>query len=224
LRPVFNARDLGFDSIAIDTPSRPGSIDAVRIDGEDVSFELRRIDDRGFELGIPRIATTRTGDRIEVEFHAEVFQFGTLFSGQVFDSEKPYEVRQSLTAGDANPLVDGDRLSVDLLELGQQSIKALRIEPALFTPNGDGINDLVRVEYDLLNVKAVPVAIEIFDLVGRKVGSIDGGKRESGRFRATWDGRDHNGKLLAAGIYMMRLVVETDQQKGVAQRVVGVAY
>jgi hypothetical protein len=224
LTPAFNSRDLGFDSIEIDTPSLPGGVDAVRISGQEVSFEVRRLDERGFELVIPRIDATRTGDRIEVDFRAEVFQFGTLFSGRVFDSEKPFEVRQTLTPGDADPLTDSDRLSVDLLQVGQQSIKALRLRSAVFTPNGDGVNDLAEIEYDLLNVQAVRVMIEVFDLAGRKVGVVAVGERGSGRFNAAWDGRNVEGQLLSPGTYLLRLVVGTDQGEDQAQRVVGLAY
>ena len=223
LRPAFNSRDLGFDSIEIDTPSL-AAVDAVRISGQEAAFEVRRLDERGFELGIPRIDASRTGERIEVDFRAEVFQYGTLFAGRVFDSEKPFEVRQALTAGDADPLLDGDRLSVDLLQVGQESIKALRLQSAVLTPNGDGINDVARIAYDLLNVRAVPVEIEVFDLAGRKVGAVDDGERGSGRFTAVWDGRDAEGQLLPPGTYFLRLVVGTDQCEDVAQRVVGLAY
>ncbi|HIG53274.1 MAG TPA: hypothetical protein EYQ18_04680 [Candidatus Handelsmanbacteria bacterium] len=224
LTPAFNSRDLGFDSIAIDTPSLSGGVDAVRISGQEVSFEVRRLDETGFELAIPRIDATRTGERIEIDFRAEVFQFGTLFSGRVFDSEKPFEVRQALTAGDADPLVDGDRLSVDLLQVGQQSIRTLRLRSAVFTPNGDGVNDLAEIEYDLLNVQAVPVMIEVFDLAGRKVGVVAVGERSSGRFQAAWDGRGAEGDFLPPGTYLLRLVVGTDQGEDQAQAVVGLVY
>ena len=224
LTPVFSPRDLGFDSIEIDTPSLPGGVDAVRISGEEVGFEVRRLDERGFELGIPRIDATRTGERIEVDFRAEVFQFGTLFPGRVFDSEKPHEVRQALTAGDANPLLDGDRLSVDILDLEQESIKGLRVQASVFTPNGDGVNDVAAIECDLLNVEAAPVTIHIFDLAGREVGQIDGGEQVSGRFRAAWDGCAADGRLAPPGTYLLRLIVETDEGADRAQRVVGVAY
>lgn len=175
-------------------------------------------------MAIPRIDATRTGERIEIDFRAEVFQFGTLFSGRVFDSEKPFEVRQALTAGDADPLVDGDRLSVDLLQVGQQSIRTLRLRSAVFTPNGDGVNDLAEIEYDLLNVQAVPVMIEVFDLAGRKVGVVAVGERSSGRFQAAWDGRGAEGDFLPPGTYLLRLVVGTDQGEDQAQAVVGLVY
>ena len=224
LTPVFSPRDLGFDSIEIDTPSLPGGVDAVRISGEEVGFEIRRLDERGFELGIPRIDATRTGERIEVDFRAEVFQFGTLFAGRIFDSEKPHEVRQALTAGDADPLIESDRLSVDILDLRQKSIKGLRVQAGVFTPNGDGINDMVVIECDLLNVEAAPVAIQIFDLAGREIGQIDGGELVSGRFTAAWDGRDVKGRLAPPGTYLLQLTVETDEGVDRAQRVVGMAY
>ena len=48
---------------------------------------------------------------------AEVFKFGTVFSGRVFNSERAEEVGQSLTPGNADDLFDGDALRVDLAGL-----------------------------------------------------------------------------------------------------------
>ena len=62
----------------------------------------------------------RTEELIEVDFEAEGFQFGTVFSGRLSNSEKPEEVPQSVTAGDADVLVDSDRLSVDLNRFGEK--------------------------------------------------------------------------------------------------------
>ena len=68
-------------------------------------------------MGIPRIHIQRTEELIEVDFRAEVFTFGTVFSGRIFDSQRPHEVPQSITPGEADGLVDSNRLSVDLLNL-----------------------------------------------------------------------------------------------------------
>ena len=133
-------------------------------------------------------------------------------------------MRQALTAGDADPLIESDRLSVDILDLAQKSIKGLLVQAGVFTPNGDGINDVVVIECDLLNVEAAPVAIQIFDLAGREIGQIDGGEQVSGRFTAAWDGRDVEGRLAPPGTYLLQLTVETDEGVDRAQRVVGMAY
>ena len=91
--------DLGFDSIVIDTPSKAQSIDEVRISGIAVNFDVVSHEDEGFIVRIPRIDVQRTEELIEVDFQAEVFQFGTVFSGRLFESGHPAEVPQSITAG-----------------------------------------------------------------------------------------------------------------------------
>ena len=225
LLPRLEVEDLGFDRIAIRTPVRPQSIEAVRRDGQDVAFEIERLDENGFELQIPRVDQQATNDLIEVVFHAEVFKFGTVFSGWVFDSTRPHEVRQAVTAGNADPLVDSNTLSVELAVIRPQTINAMRLQPAAFTPNGDGINDELQIEFDLLNlVGAVSVTVDLYDLSGRKLGRVFDGVAASGRFVAVWDGRDEAGHLLAPGLYIMRLAIDADQGLATAARVVSLAY
>jgi hypothetical protein len=166
-----------------------------------------------------------TNDLIEVVFQAEVFKFGTVFSGWVFDSTRPHEVRQAVTAGDADPLVDSNTLSVELTLIRPQTIHALRLVSSVFTPNGDGTNDELQIEFDLLNlVGAVSVTVDLYDLSGRKLGRVFDGVAASGRFSAAWDGRDGEGHLLAPGLYIIRLAVDTDQGLATAERVVSLAY
>ena len=225
IKPQLKANDLGFDSITIDTPARPESVDAVRIGGVEESFEVTVIDDAGFTVRIPRIDTDQTGELIEVDFQAEVFKFGTVFSGRVFDSERPEEVHQTLTPGDADPLVDADVLRVDLQGLQQKTIQAMRLSSRVLTPNGDGINDELSIEYDLLNlVGAVPATVEVYDLSGRRMGAVASGTAESGRFAIAWDGRDGSGSALPPGLYILRLVVETDGGTASSERIISLVY
>ena len=225
LLPRLAADDLGFDAIEIDTPTRAEGIDAVRYSGEAVAFEVRRLDERGFEIGVPRIDQTRDGELIEVIFRCEVFKFGTLFAGRVHDSTRPREVRQAVTPGEVVESVEGNTLSVGLTQLAGQVVGALRLVPAAFTPNGDQINDAVRIEYDLLNVLGnAEVAVVIYDLRGTRIGEVFRGPAQSGPFAAVWDGRDATGVLLAPGLYVLRLEVETDGGTQARSRVVAVTY
>ncbi|MDO9170599.1 MAG: FlgD immunoglobulin-like domain containing protein, partial [bacterium] len=51
----------------------------------------------------------------------------------------------------------------------------------------------------------VPVALEIYDLRGRRVASVFEGDLAGGqRYGFTWDGRDDRGRNLAAGLYFCR--------------------
>ena len=106
----------------------------------------------------------------------------------------------------------------------RETVRAIRLQSPIFTPNGDGVNDAAHIQYELLNVDRVPVVIEVYDLAGRKVAEVIDGERTSGRFRATWDGRGADGELMPPGTYLLHLVVETDGGRETARRVVGLAY
>ncbi len=225
LKPNFEQGDLGFDSITIDTPMRAASVDAVRISDAPVEFEVIALEDVYFTVQIPRIDAQRTEELIEIDFQTEIFKFGTVFSGRIFDSRQPTEVPQSVTPGDADVLEESDRLSVDLVRLGESTINELVLTPRVFSPNGDGINDAVRIEYDLLNLDgAVPVQATLYDLSGRSLGVVVEAAAASGRFTAQWDGRDNAGKIVAPGLYLLRLSVDADKGEEIRQAVISVAY
>ena len=160
---------------------------------------------------------------IQVIFRAQVFQYGTVFSGRVFDSTREWEVRQRIAAGDADPLVDGNSLSVSLTEIEAEPVAGLRLSSPALTPNGDGINDELGIEYELVNmVGSVPVTVSFYDLSGRKVAGILS-ERGSGSFRETWNGTDGQ-NLLPPGIYLLRLEVETDATTGAVTEAVALVY
>ena len=225
IKSRFLPGDLGFDSISIDTPVQVAGVAAVRIGGVGVDFSLVETGGAGFTVRIPPIDTQLTDELIEVDFRGEVFKFGTIFTGQVFNSEMPHEVVQGLMPGDADPFADGDRLQVDLVELGQRVIQVLRLSSLILTPNGDGINDRLRIEYDLLNLAGgVPVRVVVYDLAGYRLGKVKEAVAASGRSVMEWDGRAMDGSKLGAGIYILRFEVDADNGLDAVERVVSIAY
>jgi hypothetical protein len=66
--------------------------------------------------------------------------------------------------------------------------------------------------------EAGPARVRIYDSVGREVATVADGSRSAGSHSVAWDGRDAEGRLVAAGIYFYRL--ETD--RGSTQRKVAV--
>jgi FlgD Ig-like domain len=66
---------------------------------------------------------------------------------------------------------------------------------------------LFRAPFDAASGGASNSRVEVamFDLSGRKVVTLDDGLRASGVHTATWDGRDKNGRDVAAGVYFARL-------------------
>jgi hypothetical protein len=53
-----------------------------------------------------------------------------------------------------------------------------------------------------------PARLEIFDLLGRTIRSLENGMAEAGWHHVIWDGRTDSGERASSGIYFARLVVE----------------
>ena len=47
--------------------------------------------------------------------------------------------------------------------------------------------------------------VVVYDVAGRRVKAIASGAYPAGERRATWDGRDEAGRIVASGIYFVRL-------------------
>jgi len=55
---------------------------------------------------------------------------------------------------------------------------------------------------------AGPVDLEVFDLGGRRVRRLAGGRYSAGRHSVSWDGRDEEGREVASGVYVVRFAAE----------------
>ena len=137
LRPVVRGDNLGFDSLEIRTPIAPLTVGGVRIAGSEPtgSWSLTPYDGDSFGVHFqPTITLNQgSGELIEVDFTAEVFQVGTTFSGRIFDSTRPFEVRQRVTPGDADVNSDSNTLTVELDEVihGGSALRVSRPESLL---------------------------------------------------------------------------------------------
>ncbi len=77
-------------------------------------------------------------------------------------------------------------------------------EPLAVYPNP--FNPSTVVTYRLEAAAAVTLAVH--DLAGRLVAVIDGGRRDAGWHRASWDGRDERGRAATSGTYFLLLTTE----------------
>ena len=232
--PLFAADDQGFDSIEILTPVRVASVDSIilsspevdRRDAFDVSATAE-ITDSSFVIQFPegyRRDLNSAGEPIEVIFRAPVYTYGSVFPGRVFDSKKPWEVRQRLTPGDVDPSFDSSSLTVGLLEVGAKSVGDLMLSSPVLTPNDDGVNDGLTIEYELVNLAGtLPITVGIYDLSGSLVAEM-ASDRSSGRFSEFWDGTNGGGGLAAPGLYIIRMEVATDEATDVVVSSVALAY
>ena len=196
----------GFDRLEIETQAPVDVISSVQVDGEDVAWEKTDIVG-GVQIGFPRI----TGNRVlTVVFESLALQYNTVFAGKAFNSQRPQDLPQAVTAGEAVVESPGDDLSVTIL-VARKLIHFLEAAPAPFTPNGDGINEEAIVTYDIVNLTGgAPVSVEVYDLAGRLRRVVHSDLDSSGRYQRSWDGTDDSGQLMAPGVYLMRVEIAAD--------------
>ena len=65
-------------------------------------------------------------------------------------------------------------------------------------------NPATTIAFDL--PRPGPVAVEVYDLAGRRVRALFSGPREAGHHELTWNGRDEQGLGVGSGVYLVRLV------------------
>ena len=108
-----------------------------------------------------KLVAADTGTPVEIDFDARVLRSGSRFEMRVFNSALPLEVRQTVTDGDADDLVEGNTTAV-ITSADVSSLLDVVVTPKVFTPNGDDVNDVTLVSYDLLEIlgaSAVKVAV-----------------------------------------------------------------
>jgi hypothetical protein len=141
----------------------------------------------------------------------------------VFDGNETYELRpQSLDYGlpvtyvsetDLPPLVDGSWSVVsarfsdnasDVVELLDDNVSAVIENPGLrvqASPNPFSGQTMVAFEL----VRSQPVKLAVFDLRGRHVTTLVDTELSAGSHSHSWDGCDHSGRPLPAGVYFYHL-------------------
>ena len=97
------------------------------------------------------------------------------------------------------------------LAVSHRLIGDLEIDPPLFTPNGDGVNDRVEIRFVVYKTETAIPCVRIRDLAGQLVVELPA-EATTGVRRYIWDGRDRRGRQVRPGLYLCH--VELDAQVG----------
>ena len=212
--PTLNDDNAGFDRLEILTHVQAHAVRAVRIDGQPVDldeFAPQLLDDRLVVSFPPLTGSADNFKQVEVDFEVPVLRFGTEFSGWVFSSTDPDQIRQRIDPGNATFRFAGDLLAVNT-PVGGDLLVDVQV-PAVFTPNGDGINETLTLTYKLREVTAArPVQVHIYDLAGRLVAHLPEFKARSGAFIQEWNGRNGEDALVQPGTYIYELTLDSEEQ------------
>jgi flagellar hook assembly protein FlgD len=119
---------------------------------------------------------------------------------------------QRVDAGNAFVLGEGNTTTLVGSVGRKELIRDVAVLPRVFSPNGDGVNDETTFEFTVIRVgDSSPAEVTVFDLSGRLVRHLVERRALSTGVRSlSWDGRDDAGKMVAPGIYHVRLRVATE--------------
>ena len=169
-----------------------------------------------------------TAERVHLSFAplepgSEVAVLRTDFAGRLFSRGGPLKVQlrrgedgegiwQRVDPGEAAETVGSNRLLVVGQPQSRSIFADLAVEPAVLTPNGDGVNDEVALRFSVVLVEGRQrVEATIYDLQGRLVRQL-AEQRDfaSGLYEMGWDGRNEKGALVPPGLYVLHLRLDAN--------------
>lgn len=98
-----------------------------------------------------------------------------------------------------------------LASISLGTLTLTEVKARIFSPNGDGINDKARFEFD--NPELLPVTGSVYDISGGRVADLTPSTTDPTGV-LLWDGKDSDGTVVPGGIYVYQITFEGKHATG----------
>ena len=226
LRAEFAAEQAGFDAVRLTLPSAGALLGLEMGDPlQPVSADSVITEPEGLAIYLPEPIHDGGAQTLRLHLETVMYTASNTVQAEVF-SRSGQILPQQVEGGDASDALGTDQLR--MVAIGRaldEVLGAIEVQPTAFTPQGDGINDHVTIQYNLFRLLApAEVELEIYALDGRSTWRQALGVQLNGRHRAMWNGRDEEDRLVAPGIYVVQVRAQTDQGQWAQERSFAVVY
>jgi len=192
----------------------PSQLEITETGADTLMFRLPTRIRQGVELVEIRLKPTIYG-------HSAAFETGVKASG----TEGSW---QKVDTGNAADHVPSETNVVVAVE-DNATLTALRIEPPILTPNGDGVNDVATFHFSINRLHTQnEIRLSIYDLSGRLVQQqMEQRADPRGRYALQWKGDGFSGDMVPPGQYLVRIELTARSARAeqtAVTRLVRVAY
>ncbi|MBI2505871.1 MAG: hypothetical protein HYW07_21870 [Candidatus Latescibacteria bacterium] len=216
VRPSFSLTDPGFDQLLLVAPPdmhleyaglyRGAEDQMAGVEG------VARVPTAGDSLllSFPLIGPAAGAELVRLDFRTALYSTGVVLQAAL--QHRDSGAWQRVDPGDASPAIAGNTTTLVGAFRSEALIDEVQVEPALFTPNGDGINEQAVFRFKVVRVgDNSPIQVRLYDLGGRLVRVLaEQRSLSTGLYAIGWDGRDAEGRLVSPGVYCARLSIDTE--------------
>ena len=197
----IGAQDLGFDRVRI---GLPGDVQQVRFDGVALPEDgyWTEWDDREIRLMLGTEHRVQRTGQLEVDFSSALLR-------------PTLAVRASIALGDSANFQNARPAEEDAWTLVGRGFASQPLSAAAVAVHPNPFNagsGPAHIQIDLAKVQQPQaMTVALYDLSGRRVRTLwDAQPATAGRKRPQWDGRDDGGRLVAPGLYLLRVEIDAD--------------
>ena len=223
----FASDSQGFDAVRLTVPFgtrfeglRMGDADLVSVAPDSVwPGDGIAIDGELFIFFASNRVSRGNDTPVRIDLETSLFTSSTIFAGEVIDSASA-NLPQSVDGGNARDDVHTNSLQVFSRDARTTVLDGVRLMQAALTPNGDLVNDEIRVEFSVLFVDEADVTVKVYDVAGRYIAILAAENRGRSAQQVFWDGLDDDRNLVPPGLYLLQIEVNT--QREIARRLLTV--